>query len=149
MQVDVVNLIEEMAAIYVHVEVGDDRSPDILAQWREEIEMQVKALCIETFGLQTDLVEIEVVLFEGSLWAKIKPKLVTIGLILSLYNGVHSAPDNLLSDWEKFAHRAGAVVEQVTKGTVNRVEGLWQNSEGFYQFVRGIDPTTPQHPDQE
>lgn len=148
LQIDTVDLIEEMAAIYIHVEVEDDRTPVALAQWREEIEMHVKAFCIETFGLPSDGVEIEVVLIEGSFWAKIKAKLPTIALILGLYNGVHSAPENLISDWEKFANGAGAVVEEITKGTVNRIEGSWKNLEVFYQFIQQNNPTTPQEPDE-
>ncbi len=148
LEVDMVDLIEEMAAIYVHVEVEDDLTPETLAQWREEIEMRVKAFCLETFHLRSDEVEIEVALFEGSLWAKIKPRLATIGLILSLYNGVHNAPANLMNDWEKFAHGTGAIAEKVTKGTVDRIDGSWRNLEAFYELMQRSNPSTPQEPDE-
>ena len=149
LQIDIVDLIEEIAAIYVHAEVEDGLTPELLAQWREEIEIQVKAYCVESFDLSFDQVEIEIVLFEGSIWTKIKPKLATIGLILSLYNGVHSAPANLINDWQKFAHGTGEIVEKVTNGAVDRIEGAWENLDALHELVQRSNPSTPQEPDEK
>jgi hypothetical protein len=146
-QIDVVALIEEMAAIYIHVEVEDGLDPETLAEWRETIERQANALFAKTFSLRPDYVEIEVVLIAGSFWAKLMPRLQTIALFLSLYNGAHSLPQNIISDWHKFADEVGAVAADVTKGTVDRVSGPWDNTEAWYEFVQRINPTTPHYPE--
>jgi hypothetical protein len=144
MQVDTAALIEEMAAIYFHVELDENPSSVDLAQWREKIQTEMTSLCAEMFELDPGGTELEIILIEGSLWAKLKPKLATIGLILSLYNGIHNLPPNLMNDLELFSQAGKAVVEKVTDGYVDRIEGPWKHSEIFREIVERIDPTTPQ-----
>jgi hypothetical protein len=143
MQVDIVALIEEMAAIYFHVELDNNPPPETLARWRQDIETDALLVCGEVFNLDPDILELEVVLLEGSLWVKLKPKLATIGLILSLYNGVHNLPQNVMSDYERFAQGAKTVVEKVIGGHVDRIQGPWNNSDVLHEFVQRTDPTRP------
>jgi len=138
--VDVVQLFEEVAAIYVHAELGESISWEIREKWRDQIKEEAKRLFVEEFGLDAEQIKLEVELLEGSLWAKIKPKLATIGLILSLYNGVHKAPENFQKDYEYVSKQMAVLVEKVTHGTVNSIEGHWKNSGVLYEILEQNDP---------
>jgi hypothetical protein len=120
--ISIVEKVEEASALLVHVELQDFASDSMLEEWREQILSASTGAFAETFGLRFEDVELEVDLYQGSLWVKIKPKLRTVLLILNLYNAGHKAAETGPHDWEMLKARIEYVVTQTTGGQAHVVD---------------------------
>jgi len=144
-RVDLLQVLEEAAAIYVYLDLDEPVSSETLDEWKDQIETVAKSVMAEEFGLDAEQIELEVELLEGSLWAKVKPKLQTIALILSLYNGVHNAAERLPQDYEMVSEKIAVAAEQITHGTVKSIEGVWNNAELLYEMIERGNPLSRQN----
>lgn len=126
-QVSFLQLLEEATAIYIRVEIDDPASEENLQEWRNQIEDEAKKIFAEEFGISYEEVDLEVKLWEGSLWAKIKAKLPTLLLILSLYNTGHDTFENISQDYNRVADRIRTQVEQTTQGRDSDANGFWKD----------------------
>ena len=139
-RVDLGYVLEEAAAIYVHIGLDEPVSNASLAEWESEIKAAAKSIFAEEFRLPLENVNLEVELLPGSLWIKIKPTLLTIVLILGLYNGVHSSIDNLQADYAKVSEKTAIVASEISRGTIHSIVGLWKNSELLEEMIRRSNP---------
>lgn len=111
--------------------------------WSNRIEDEVQSVFVETFGLKPEDVQLEVFAWEGSLWAKIQPKLTTFAFILSLYVGLHDASEYLKKDFQRVSKAVVQVVESVTEGQVTEVKEFpasteyWRRTLDDYERVLG------------
>lgn len=91
------------------------------------------------FGLEIEEVSLEVYLWEGSFWAKVKPGLETFGLILGLYVGMHDASAHLKHDFKRASSAVAHIVQSVANSKVLEVQGFspsddyWKHQFGQYR----------------
>ncbi|HEX3146011.1 MAG TPA: hypothetical protein VHQ64_18705 [Pyrinomonadaceae bacterium] len=149
-RVDLLEVLEEAAAIYIHIDLDDPVSSEVLDDWKNQIAVVARFTFAKEFGIPANQIELEVELLEGSLWAKIKPSLQTIVLILGLYNGVHNAAEKLPRDYEIVSEEVAEAVQTITNRTIKSIDGLWKNAELLYEMTERANPiNAPNAPPQE
>jgi hypothetical protein len=129
--------------IYAHVQN--------LEIWKSHIEEGAKSVFAEEFNVSLEQIELEIEFREGSLWAKIKPKLRTIVLILSLYNNVDNAAEKLPKQLDIVGDRVAKVVQQVTDGRNASVDGCWKRPGVLKDMLERFNPAHKQDrpPDEQ
>jgi hypothetical protein len=148
-RVDLLQVLTEAAAIYVHIDLDKPVSSELIEEWKSQIEDGAKTIFAEEFGINRELIELEVELSEGSIWVKIKASTTTLVLILSLYNGIHKAAETLPRDYEIVAGQVAVLAEKVTDGVTNSIEGIFKNGELLYEMLERGNPINNPNPTPE